>query len=147
MEELIHYLERKNLCFRSFFQICNDFYDEIAAGKIENLGTFQARREGLLSVLEQLEVKIQEKLKENQNINFNETNKVKMEYLVNEKDGLLKQILDLDQKILHHINRLKDDTLQKLQSVQMGKKTIGAYRSPAEKVNQIEGEKRVDQEA
>ena len=58
MELLINLLERKNLCFKSFYTICGDFLDEIAKGDSTNLERFQARRQGLLGVLEQLEFEI-----------------------------------------------------------------------------------------
>lgn len=153
MELLINLLERKNLCFKSFYTICGDFLDEIAKGDSTNLERFQARRQGLLNVLEQLEFEITHYLAsfdaEPGLLDALMTGEVrtKVNMLFREKDALVKEILDLDLQILQHIDRIKNDTIQKLQSVQTGRRTLGAYRSPIEKVESAEGAKIVDHKA
>lgn len=153
IEFLLELMERKNLCFRSFYKLCEGFIDEIAKGETQNLEEFQRRRQGLIKVLEQLEFEITHWLE-----GFKDTpdlldalitseSRTKMNYLLRDKDVIVKSILDLDLQILGHIDRIKDDTIKKLQSLQTGRKTIGAYRSPMEAVEAAELAKTLDREA
>lgn len=153
VEYLISLLERKNLCFRSFHKLCADFIDEIAIGDTTNLDTFQRRRQGLIKVLEQLEFEVVhwlEGFKSNEialeSVMFPDS-KQKINQLLREKDGIVTSILDLDLQILSHIDRIKDDTIQKLQSVQNGRKTINAYRPSNDLIEGSSEMKIVDQEA
>ncbi len=152
MQELIALLGRKCQCYKSFYRICNDFLDEISLGDLNNLSRFQNQRSGLLNVLEHLELDIQNFLKQ-----FDESpgsfdalltseHKTQIQYLTREKDSLIQAILELDKQILSHIDRQKNDTIQKLQSVQTGKKSVGAYRSSIDSVERAEGKGRVDKE-
>lgn len=148
MQRLINLLERKNLCFRSFHGLCNDFLDEIARGDTRNLEEFQRKRESLIKVLEQLEFEVNHCLHEiPTDAPIPREVRTKIELLLREKDGRVKSILDLDLQILAHIDRIKDETIRKLQSVQAGRKTVGAYRSPAEAIEAVEGSRIVDREA
>jgi hypothetical protein len=153
VEELFALLERKNLCFRSFHKLCSGFLDEIARGEISGLETFQRRRQALISVLEELEKEIAERL-----AGFNADpaaldarlgpdGKERIAALSREKETVVKSILDLDSAILAHIERIRNETVQKLQNINAGRKTIGAYRSPLENVESAEAKKILDQEA
>ena len=64
-----------------------------------------------------------------------------------EKDGLVRSILDVDLQILGHIDRIKDETIGKLQSLRTGQRAVGGYRSPMDTVEAATGNKIVDQEA
>ncbi len=152
MQELVALLSRKCQCYKSFYRICNDFLDEVSRGDINNLNRFQNQRTGLLTVLENIEEEIQTFLKQfddspgSFDLLMTSEIKTQIQYLTREKDSLIQAILELDKQILKHIDRLKSDTIQKLQSVQSGKKTIGAYRSPVESVERAEGKSLVDKE-
>ncbi len=148
MQMLIGLLERKNLCFKSFHKLCHDFLDEIAKGDTANLELFQKRRQGLLTVVEQLEFEVTSFL--NAMIPGAEIPRdvrTKVDLLLREKDSIVKSILDLDLQILAYIDRMKDETIQKLQSLQSGRRTVGAYRSPIDNVEAAEGIKILDHEA
>lgn len=153
MEVLINLLERKNLCFRSFHKLCHEFLDEITAGETTNLEKFQKRRQGLIKVLEQLEFEVTHFLNalgpDTDSVERVVPTEVKERIggLLNEKDGIVRSIVDLDLQILSHIDRIKDDTIRKLQSLQAGRKTIGAYRSPLESIEIAENKKLQDREA
>lgn len=153
VDYLLELLDRKNLCFRSFHKLCSEFLDEIAKGETQSLEEFQKRRQGLIKVLEQLEFEITHWLdgfKETPDLLdaiITDRAKTRMNQLLRDKDGIVRSILDLDLQILGHIDRIKDDTIQKLQSLQSGRKTIGAYRSPMESVEAAELSKAMDREA
>lgn len=143
MEAVITILERKNLCFKNFHKLCSDFVDEIAKGETQNLEQFQRRRQALIHVLEQLEEDLIEKLKTIPTQTAS-VEKTQIETLLKEKDSILNSILSLDAQILSHIDRVKDETIKKLQALQSGRKTIGAYRSP---MTSIDSKPSVDGEA
>ena len=153
MENLINLLERKNLCFRSFHKLCADFIEEIDKGETANLEQFHRRRQGLIKVLEQLEFEVThwlENMRADQDALENMMTldeKRKVNRLFSEKDGLVRSILDLDLQILAHVDRIKDETIKKLQALQAGKKTVGAYRSPLDNIEAAEKPKILDQEA
>lgn len=152
MQELIALLGRKCQCYKSFYRICNDFLDEISKGDLTNLSKFQNQRSGLLTVLENLESDTQNFLKQFDDspgafdVLLTSENKTQIQYLTREKDSLIQAILELDKQILKHIDRQKSDTIHKLQSVQSGKRTLGAYRSPVDSVERAEGKTLVDKE-
>lgn len=144
MELLINLLERKNLCFRSFNKLCLDFLDEIARGETAQLDEFQRKRDSLIKVLEQLEFEVNHCLKDigSEYVPPLET-KQRIERILAEKEGHVKSILDLDLQILGHIDRIKDDTIKKLQALQSGRRTMSAYRSPMDSVEAADGSKQI----
>lgn len=154
LSTLIELLERKNLCYRSFYKLCGEFLDEIARDDTTNLDQFQKHRQSLINILEQLEFEIMHWLdrfnKNRAALDTLMTEGVKklVGDLLKQKDSLIKSILDLDLQVLSHIDRIKSETIQKLQAVQSGRKTIGAYRSPLDSVDLAEGANKVlDQKA
>ena len=153
MDQIITLLERKNLCYKSFYRLCVDFIEEIAKGETTNLEKFQKRRGGLIRVLEQLELEVKQLLAsydcnpEALNDLATDAMKARLNLLLKEKDSIVKSILDIDLQILAHIDRIKDDTIQRLQSLQSGKRTIGAYKSPVERIESAENRKIMDREA
>jgi hypothetical protein len=153
MEHIIILLERKNLCYRNFYKLCIDFIDEIARGDTTNLELFQRQRGSLIKVLEQLETEINVLLQdynsrpEELEAFMSPTTKDRITLLFKEKDGVVKSIIDIDLQILSHIDRIKDETIQRLQAIQSGKKTISAYKSPTERVEAAENQKYTDREA
>lgn len=150
METLIRLLERKNLCFRNFNKLCLDFIDEITRGDMTNLEQFQRRRQGLINVLEKLEIEIGQcldALRTDPAQSLAPHVKNVINQLFRERESFVRSILDLDLRILTQIDRIKDETIQKLQSLQVGRKSIGAYRSPIEAVETAERNKSLDREA
>ena len=137
MKELIELLERKNLCFRSFHKLCSDYVEEISQGDTSSLEDFQRKRQSLINVLEQLEKGVAQWLDSFDGA-AEDRMKEQIARLMSEKDSIVRSILDLDLVILGHIDRVKDETIRKLQSVQSGRKTIGAYKSPMESIETIE---------
>ncbi len=142
IDYVLERMERKNLCLRSFHGLCGVFLDQIAKDKIDALEDFQRKRQSIIKVMELLEseivAKIGQKPYESILANGGPSVREKIAALLAEKDSLIKAILDLDAAIVENINRLKGDTLQKLQSVQIGKKTISAYKSPLDRVEATE---------
>ncbi|MBI3544850.1 MAG: hypothetical protein HY075_16380 [Deltaproteobacteria bacterium] len=148
METILGLLERKNLCFRSFNKLCFDFLAEIAKGETRGLEEFQRKRESLIKVLEQLEFEVNHCLREmGTDPAIAREERSRVEGFLREKDALVKSIVDLDLQILAHIDRIKDETIHKLQSLQSGRKTVNAYRSPLDSVEAAEGTKILDHEA
>lgn len=149
MEHLISLLERKNLCFRSFNKLCADFISEIERGEINNLELFQRRRQGLIKVLEQLEFEIGQCLDNLHGSPDSLSTQVKnnINQLFKERDALVKSILDFDLRILAHIDRIKDETIQKLQALRGSRKSLVGYKSPLDSVEAAERNKVYDQEA
>lgn len=153
MDRILELLERKNLCYRNFHRLCNDYIDEITLGSTEGLDGFLKKRQSLLDVLEQIEGEI------NKEIEVLRATRGELEAIVSpaqrdriktlwdEKDSHLKNIMALDKRILLQVERFKDDALQKLQSIQIGRKTLGSYKSPMSRVEQAEDIKIVDHEA
>lgn len=152
LKSLIEVLERKNLCFRSFNKLCLDFIDEIARGDVNRLEDFQRRRESLIKVLDQLEREQTERLGRlgdpaKLDPNTTQHARQKIDQLHRERAGLVQSILALDKQILAHIDRIKQETIQKIQSLNTGRKTISAYKSPIDSVEQAEKAKSLDREA
>jgi hypothetical protein len=153
VEDLFGLLERKNLCFRSFHKLCSGFLDEIARGEISGLEAFQRRRQALINGLEELEKEIASQLASfiddpaKLDARLGPDGKERIATLSREKEAVVKSILDLDSAILGHIDRIRNETVQKLQNLQSGRKTISAYRSPLETVESAEAKKILDQEA
>lgn len=112
---------------------------ELQQGDISQIDTFQRRRQGLIQAMEKIEVEAKQHT-------ASESMRSAVDTLCIEKNDLVRRILDLDQMIMTQIDRIKDDTIQKLQSLQSGRKTIGAYKSPLESIEQAEN-KKLDQEA
>lgn len=153
MEVIIQILERKNLCLRNFHRLCEVFLDDISKNKSEGLEEFQRKRQGLVSVLEELE-KESSKILENYNSNpelfesmATTDSKEKISRLIKTKDATIRSIVDLDLQILSHIDRLKNETIQKLNSLQSSRKTLAAYKSPLETIEKAENAGGVDREA
>ncbi len=153
MQKIIDLLERKSLCYRSFYKICDEFLDQISRGDTAKLEQFQKRRQSLLNVLEQLEFEIthqMEALKEThgalESLMTPEI-RTKIQLLFSEKDSILRSIMDLDAQIIRCIEKLKDDTLQKLQSIHVGSRTLCAYTSPMAQVDKAEDSKIIEDEA
>lgn len=157
LETLLKLLERKNFCFRSFHKLCLDFVDRIAAGDTSGLEEFQRKREGIIRVLEQIEKDTtlcldalgrEAENKKSPGAQITPDAKRGIELSFREREGLVRSILDLDLQILGHIDRIKDDTIRKLQSVQTSRRTVSAYRSPLDSVENAEGaNKAIDHEA
>ena len=153
MYELFSLLERKNLCFKSFHKLCHDFLEEISQENVENLTTFQQNRQSLISVLESLEKDVKIYLSETgldveaTKQKVSSEDRQKLSALLQEKDSLVHNILDLDLQILKHIDQIKNDTIQKLQSIQKGRKTVSAYKSPLQQVEKAENTKYFDKKA
>lgn len=135
---LIECMERKNLCLRSFHQLCGEFLDQIAKNNIEVLDDFQRKRNSLIKVMTNLENDINSGLTRLAEQKKTMCVEEKIASLLTEKEARIRSILDLDNQIINHIHRLKGETIQKLQSVQMGKKTITAYKSPLEQIEASE---------
>ncbi len=150
MELLIELLERKNLCFRNFHKVCSDFLDEISKGNADGLDAFQKTRQGLLHVLETVDGELSQHLRtlEDRGALDHPSSKLRTQvnFYVRERESVVQSILDLDLQILSHIDKLKSETIQKLQSLQSGKKTISAYRSPLEQIERAEEPKSVNRE-
>lgn len=124
MDEVIELLKRKTTCLQSFYHLCQKFLLEIEAGSIKNLNTFRKQRHGLIHLMKNLDIKIKPLIVE-KNLDSNQ-----LAPHINTKDILIKNINELDEKILNHIINHRSVIIQKLQSLQFGKKTILAYRSP-----------------
>lgn len=137
-------LERKNLCFRSFLRLCEEFLDRLALGDVSGLEKFQNRRRGLIEVLEHLDREIGVLPTAP---STNPGVRAGIDGAIREKDLLIRAILDADLKILAGIDRAKAETVQKLHSLHSGRKTIGAYRSPLDKVEYAENSRILDKKA
>jgi hypothetical protein len=153
MQEFVQLLERKNLCFRNFYKLCEKFVEEIKKGDATNLELFQIQRQGLINVLEKIEADVMVYLQSHQenpallDSLFTDEIKTQVQQLLREKDGLLNEIILIDTIILRDVDALKKDTIQKLHTIQTGRKTIQAYRSPLSQVESAVGPKLVDREA
>ena len=153
MEVLIEILERKNLCLRNFHRLCEAFLEEISKGKADSLEEFQRKRQSLVNVLEDLEQE-SNKILGGYNSNpelfesmLSSQAREQISHLIKTKDSIIKAIVDLDLQILTHIYQLKNETIQKLNSLQSSRRTLTAYRSPLEKVEQAENSGIIDKEA
>lgn len=152
MKLLFDLLERKNLVFRSFHSLCSSFLDQIAKGDTSSLEQFQTRRQSLLHVVGQIEQEITTHILDLKSSNIKDEalitdpNKTILNRYMLEKDSLIQSILDLDREILRKIDQIKENTIQKLQSIQVGRKTLGAYKSPMENLENL-ALKQIDKEA
>jgi hypothetical protein len=153
MQNLIELLERKNLCFKNFYDSCNQFLDECSNDNLQNLEAFQTKRQALLNVIDKIDAEIDSYLKpfkNNQSL-FNalctSEIKTKIQYLEREKKGLITAIIELDKQILEKIKTLKEETIKKLHAIQSSKRTLSAYKSPIDNIETEEGIKIIDHKA
>ncbi len=110
---------RELLCYQNLWKITSDFLTVLPTASYENIETFQKQREGLIKVLVHLKAELPVAAISDE-VEF-------------QKKALLKSIIEMDTQVLAKLESLKTDTVLKLQSVQEGRKTISAYRSPMEK--------------
>ena len=151
MSLIVVSLERKNLCYRSFYKLCEIFLDEISAGNISNLGSFQSKRQALLDTMDTLETLINSELASlspERKLELQGTNELgsTIQTLLREKDSIVNSILIVDKEILRALDRIKDDTLQKIHSIQSGRRTVHKYKSSIDTIERAEGLKIVDDE-
>lgn len=145
IDQYFELLERKNLCFRSFHSICTQFLSRLEKDDVSEIIDFQRKRQNLIQVLEDLESKAKLILDEidstpgRLDAEMTAPNRSRLDQLLSEKDSIVHSILDLDLQILKHIDKLKDDTIQKLHSLQSGKRNVSRYKSPLEAIEAAEG--------
>lgn len=148
MKELAVLLERKNQCLRSMHQITQEVYGKLISnepletyenGEFVELRKLQEIRNGLIETMTRLDKEISQllsKAKELPNLTTLEA----------EKNQLIRSILSLDQSLYSELEKLKSKVVQQLNSVQSGRKTISAYKSPQQEIELAEGGAVLDQE-
>ncbi|MGE4232242.1 MAG: hypothetical protein AB7F43_02835 [Bacteriovoracia bacterium] len=141
-------LERKNQCLRSMHQITQEVYGKLISnepletyenGEFVELRKLQEIRNGLIETMTRLDKEISQllsKAKELPNLTTLEA----------EKNQLIRSILSLDQSLYSELEKLKSKVVQQLNSVQSGRKTISAYKSPQQEIELAEGGAVLDQE-
>jgi hypothetical protein len=146
MNEVIKLLETKNYWFVKFLQLCekslvllesdsNKFVDD-------ELEAFDTNRASLLNIIRRTDEKIQFLLENTQLKNRapNSEEKTKINFHLREKDSIIKQILELDAKIIAALEKAKEESAAKLKSIDKSKRALKNYKS------QQAGDKQVDRQ-
>lgn len=131
MNPLFKLLEDKLYWYKKYLS-CNEAYliaikhaPEIALDEME---LFYGNRESLLKILESLDEKIQANINtEKRESGADE--RTKIQYYIREKDSIIERIIDLDKKIIHEMEVLKNQGAEKIKTLSKGKKVLSKYKS------------------
>jgi hypothetical protein len=140
MNEIFKLLEDKNYWFKKYlagneaFALALEHEPVIAT---DELDFFYGNRESLLKIIESIDKKVQEILDSAAFENFvpNSEQKTKINYYIRDKDAILHRILELDEKIMTSLDKIRVDGEEKIRNMHKGKKALANYKS-ANKTNE-----------
>lgn len=133
MKQLFKLLEDKNYWYAKYLN-SNEAYlqalthaPEVA---IDELELFYGNRESLLKILEDLDQKIQVHLNDGQSgLEPNSADRTIIQRYIREKDSMIQRIVEIDEKILQLMEKLKSEGLEKLKLLGKGKKALAKYKT------------------
>lgn len=144
--DVIELLQRNILCLRSLAKLDDELLVALKQNEPNSLSELQKRRTGLFNTIHQIEQTIANHF-DYWRINASQQQYEQYKLLLKTKAATLRSVIDLDAQVIEQINKLRTETVQKLQAIQAGRKTVGAYRSKIESVELAEQNKTLDREA
>lgn len=115
MEEIIHYLEMKNLYYSKFLSVSTQFLEKAEENEWEDLTFFVENRERILNIIRSFDFKIAECF---ENV---ETNAAQMELyqervknLLSDRKEMADRIVEVDLKLISRMDDMKTETIREL---------------------------------
>jgi len=134
MKELIKTLEQRNYWITKYLKANEAFIavlDHAPDMAIQELDFFYGNRESLLKIIGSLDKSIKilvEKIEKSYYLDDSAA-KTKINYLLREKDSMIKSVVDLDEKIIAGLEVLLKKNADLLTRVTKGKKALAKYKS------------------
>lgn len=133
MKQLFKLLEDKNYWYAKYLNSNEAFLQALTHAPevaIDELELFYGNRESLLKILEDLDQKIQVLLNESESaFEPNSADRTIIQRFIREKDSMIQRIVEIDEKILHLMEKLKSEGLEKLKLLGKGKKALAKYKT------------------
>ncbi len=127
-DEIIRLLSERNRHLSQFSVLNKIQIGKIEQGDYEQINEFYTAREHILAIVEKIEIVINQKSKDAAT-KISMDQKQNIEILLNNKDQIIREILEQDLQILSSIEQEKSNIITELKVLQKGKKTIKAYKS------------------
>lgn len=134
MEDLIKLLEQRNYWITKYLRANEAFVTVLMHAPdmaIQELDFFYGNRDSLLKIIGSLDKKIKilvEKIEKSYYLD-DSAGKTKINYLLREKDSMIKSVVDLDEKIILGLEALLKENAALLTKVSKGKKALSKYKS------------------
>jgi hypothetical protein len=126
--EVLGLLANKNQCLKQFLRISREFFEMAETGDFSGLPAFESRREANLKTISIYDEKIQRHIEAIQNepegSSFSAKTQALVRQLLDEKNRLVGDILDLDLRIIRLIESEKSRLFQTILSDSKTKKTL-----------------------
>ncbi len=133
MKQLFKLLEDKNYWYGKYLNSNEAFLQALIHAPevaLEELELFYGNRESLLKILEDLDEKVQIEVN-NKGVSFeaNSADRTLIQRFIREKDSMIQRIVEIDEKILQLMEKLKTEGLEKIKLLGKGKKALAKYKS------------------
>ncbi len=129
MEMILDLLERKNMFLEKFTTINEAELLNIEARDFANLESFYDCRENLLKIMARLDEQIEQFCRTIDGTASKDT-KARVTSLLDQKDRLVKKIVDQDLCIITCIEKEKSGIITELKAVQTARKLMETYEKP-----------------
>jgi len=130
MERIITLLREKNHYLAKFHEVNEKELLHFDSGNFDNVENFYGTRDKILDLIRLIDEMItEENAKHDNNPVATSGQRIEAEYLLNEKDELVKKILDQDLEVLSTIEKEKSNIIREMQSLNKGRKAIAGYHS------------------
>ncbi len=126
---LLTLLRSKNKCLEKYFSLSRAFLDEVREGHLAGLTEFQDERDDLLRAMELFDKKVNELVEK-----FDAADRTKIlisqvEDTLARKDHLVKEILDVDLKIISMIEVAKQNIMNDIKQSRRSKESVSRFKS------------------
>lgn len=133
MSQVLSLLEEKNKHLAKFYQMNEIEMTRIADGNFDELENFYRNRDGILDLVRTIDTLTEVASQQTQDQDIDEKQRVQVLDLLNQKNELVRQILEQDLKILSLIEQAKSDIIRELGQVRIARKAISGYQSGSNK--------------
>jgi hypothetical protein len=137
MEQVIRLLQEKNEYLEQFYSVNEHELINFAGGDFDHLESFYQVRDKILELVRCVDGLINEYNTEDMSPKVTAEHKSQVEFLLNEKDRLVKAILTQDLQIMEFIEREKSKIIRELSSTRQARKAVGAY-ALSERITHLE---------
>lgn len=143
MNDIIKLLEDKNQWYRKYLACTEAFVaalrhaPEVALDEME---LFYGNRESLLKILDSIDTKIQEQIKQVERMapEVSTSQSTKIQFHLREKDSIVEKIVLLDKEMMEEIEILRTKGEEKLKLLAKGKKALAKYKSTGKQNEKID---------
>ena len=122
-------LKSKNKCLEKFLELSSEFWDRAQTGDLSELVMFQTRREATLKAVDLYDRKINEIVSLMTSDKNSPALVAEVKAALERKDALVKQILELDFKIIAKIEDEKARLVRELSSSRKSQEIAAKFKS------------------